>query len=740
MMTRNRLIVTVTLFTMVGMFLTSMLPSSVDAETTSAFGPTQYTRVAGKPQIFAEAFEHCGTAQCQIVVTNGNADGTGRVSSAAIIINGMEIVSPKDFNQRVGEIVRPVVLADQNQLMVKLASKKGSFLIVDVKCAASPVFLSAGGPGVSLMDSTLLSAIPIVNTGTAAALNVELSSISLSGGTLTSPALLPFNLGTIPAESSVVLNADFSNAFEPSGSYALTVEGTYNVGANTFCFELTSELTVPPAAPGSSDLVTIVVPEQFVTGAPYPPQTPSQGTGVNIPRWTVPTAPFVAGIPTLISTEPATINGAADVFFDANNGGINGTTIANTSTTTEPSGASNGGDVVFVTGNWFAAYSTDGGTTFTALNPTTVFPADAVGFCCDQVVQYVPSIDRFIWLLQGNGYRIATASPQAIIDSGGTAWTYWNLTPDIFGSCSSFDYPDLSVGNDFLYMSWDAGGGGCSSGFQVARARLTELRDGGTITIGFTNPADGPMAWGSHLMQDTLDEIFWAGHNNNSSMRVFSLHEDSNTYSWRDVGISSWANNSPISSTTPDGQNWVNFLFNPTTQNPGGGFPSNSVLGSTRVSNELWFAWSAGTDDNFPRPHVEMVRLDRDDNFNVIQQVQIWNNDYAFAYPALTTNLCTQEVGFSMEYGGNGNYENHVVGFWGDFIAYITTDSNVGTTRYGDYVTIRQTPVTEDNPGNLFDAFGYGLNTVPAPGTGMQVDVHHLRFGRSSTSCFTGPD
>lgn len=589
----------------------------------------------------------------------------------------------------------------------------------------------------SLMDPTLLSAVPIINTGTTDAENVVLSSITLNDGTLTSPTSLPFNLGTIPADSSVVLNADFADTFMPSGSYALTVEGTYKVGADTFCFELNSELTVPPAAPGDRLLITIDVIGQKNDDVPYPPQTPSQGTGVNIPRWTVPTAPFIDGIPTLTSTEPETINGAANVFFDANNGGINGTTIANTSTTTEPSGASNGGDVVFVTGNWFAAYSTDGGATFTALNPTTVFPADAVGFCCDQVVQYVPSIDRFIWLLQGNGYRIATASPQAIIDSGGTAWTYWNLTPDIFGSCSSFDYPDLSVGDDFLYMSWDAGGGGCSSGFQVARAKLTELEAGGTITIGFTNPADGPMAWGSHLMQDTLDEIFWAGHNNNSSMRVFSLHEDSNTYSWRDVEISSWANNSPITSTTPDGQNWVNFLFNPTTQNPGGGFPSNSVLGSTRVFNQLWFAWSAGTDDNFDRPHVEMVTLDKDD-FSVIQQVQIWNNDYAFAYPALTTNLCTQEVGFSMEYGGNGNYENHVVGFWGDFIAYITTNSDVGTTRYGDYVTIRQTPVTEDNPGNLFDAFGYGLNTVPPPGSGTQVDVHHLRFGRPS--CSTGPN
>jgi hypothetical protein len=89
-------------------------------------------------------------------------------------------------------------------------------------------------------------------------------------------------------------------------------------------------------------------------------------------------------------------------------------------------------------------------------------------------------------------------------------------------------------------------------------------------------------------------------------MRVFSLREDSNTYFWRDVGIASWANNAPLTSLSPDNQNWINFLFNPTTQNPGGGFPANAVLGTTRVGNQLWFAWSAGTDSNFPQPHIEI--------------------------------------------------------------------------------------------------------------------------------------
>ena len=183
-------------------------------------------------------------------------------------------------------------------------------------------------------------------------------------------------------------------------------------------------------------------------------------------------------------------------------------------------------------------------------------------------------------------------------------------------------------------------------------------------------------------------------------------------------------------SKTPDGQDWLAKNFN----GPGGNsFPRNGVIGATRSGNQLWFAWTAGTNNNFQQAHVEMVRFDRSSDFTKAEQVQIWNNDYAFAYPALATNACTGEVGLSFEYGGNNKYyENHVVGFWGDYTAYITTGSNVGTTRFGDYVTIRQAPGTEADPGNLFAAFGYGLNKV---GTSTNTDVHYVLFGRPASSC-----
>lgn len=648
--------------------------------------------------------------------------------------------------------------------MVTTRTRRGLFAVLTfavlllsclpVDAARHPqIAFTLTGPGVAIEDTdTLLVAARLNNTGEKTAFKVRVESIRLDHATRVAPTKLPLLVGDLSADQSATVEADFKSAkLIPGHQFRLVLQGSYRrKGQDTHDddgdddgdhdgdrhkkrkhrkenerqhFTVSSVVIVPPAAPGSAPVKTATVPSQHVTGAPFPSQPVKFDSDVNTSRWTVPTGTFVPGTPTLTGTgaQKAPIGDPNNVTFNLNDrlGVTSGSTNGTASTVAEPSGATGGG-VIFVAANWLAAYSTDGGTTFHQLDPTTIFPNDAVGFCCDQIVQYVPSIDRFIWLLQGNGVRIASASPADIKNFNGTAWTYWNLTTDVFGQPGiAFDYPDLSVGTNYLYMSWNAGVGcaACDWGHQVARTLLSQIQAGGSIGIDYTDPANGRMAWGAHLSQDTQEEIFWAGHNSNSSIRVFSLAEGSNTYFWRDIGISSWAN-SGLSSTTPDGQDWLNKLSD---------FPGTAVIGATRSGSQLWLGWSAGTDSNFQQPHVQLLTLDN--NFNVVQQVQIWNNSYAFAYPALATNACTGEIGLSLEYGGNGNYENHVVGFWGDFLVYITTNSNVGSTRFGDYVTIRQDPTPGLN-GAFFDAFGYGLDSVPPPAGGTQTDIRYVVFGR----------
>jgi hypothetical protein len=550
---------------------------------------------------------------------------------------------------------------------------------------------------------------------------------------------LPVSFKSIRQRGTVIVQLQFRSdkPLQAQQRFGLVMRGTYRLRLNPQRqrpFVVRGALRLPPRAPGESPLEVATAPALRVEGAQFKPVAPRfDDEHVNGSRWTVPTGPVRRGKPTRSTTRlrRARASQAGTVIFRANRGvGVNGSTIL------EPTGGVDAGGVVFAAGNWFAAYSTNGGTSFTQINPTTIFPNDAIGFCCDQIIQYVPSIDRFIWLLQGtNGYRLASASPATLASSGGTAWTYWNLPSTLFGqpSGTGLDYPDVSVGNNALYLSWDNGFGGCPTGcrtgLQVSRIGLSAIQTSSTITIDYTHPEHSAVAWGSHLVQDTGDEIFWAGHNSSSQMRVFSLREGSNTYFWRDIGVSTWANNA-LSSTTPDSQNWVA---------GSGGFPGNAVIGGTRSGNHVWFAWDAGTDGNFAQPHIEMVDLDRNNNFARTQQVQIWNRGFAFAYPSLATLPCTGEVAMSLETGGGGSrFENHAVGFWGDFLVYLTTGSTVGTTRFGDYVTIRNAPATRQDPGNLFAAFGYGLTTAPPPAAGTLTDMRYVLFGRPPASCKGG--
>ncbi len=427
-----------------------------------------------------------------------------------------------------------------------------------VRSDTDPAIFSLGPSGDYLeAGDKLVVATRLNNTSEKDAFRVEIDSIRLESAELLSPKAFPLAVGEIEPEKNVTVQADFNSSHLEQGKpYRLVVHGTYRPkrkepdhddgkqgNDERREFTVSDDITLPRVSPGSAQVKSSKIEPQTVTGGHYPHREPNFEEKENGSRWTVPTGPFVAGKPTPTGTAtqkaPRTPGDPPGVTFNANDGlGINGSTIA------EPSGAVGGG-VVFVTANFYAAYSKDGGATFTKLDPTTIFPNDNVGLCCDQIVQYVPSIDRFIWLLQGtdasavqqpNGQRIASASPAQIISSSGTSWTYWDLTPGVFGEPigTGFDYPDLSVGTNYLYMSWDVGWPGCpkgcSNGHLVARSPLSQIKAGGTIGLDYTTPSDSSSAWGAHLTQDTGNEIFWVGQQNNSSqslrfVKTFVNHE-----------------------------------------------------------------------------------------------------------------------------------------------------------------------------------------------------------------------
>ena len=119
------------------------------------------------------------------------------------------------------------------------------------------------------------------------------------------------------------------------------------------------------------------------------------------------------------------------------------------------------GSVVFVTSNWDAGVSTDGGQNFSFVNPYNTFPSLDGGFCCDQTAIYAASHDLFAWSLQyvksgslstsTGGWRTAFASSA---NAAAGNWCYYTWHPDNFGLSATglwMDYPDVAISNGFVY-------------------------------------------------------------------------------------------------------------------------------------------------------------------------------------------------------------------------------------------------------------------------------------------------
>jgi len=182
------------------LLLVGVLPGVGIAQMSPIFGPKQYTRSAGKPQSFTDTFLNCETAaQYNLVIINGNPDGSNRISSATIALNGTQLAGPSDFNQNVAQVTKPVTVAGSNTLQTTLASEPGSFLTVSLQCASnclnvqiiSPTSgndLSVSSTNVSGTVSSTADEVGVVVNGIPAAVqngNFVAPNVPLSLGTST---------------------------------------------------------------------------------------------------------------------------------------------------------------------------------------------------------------------------------------------------------------------------------------------------------------------------------------------------------------------------------------------------------------------------------------------------------------------------------------------------------------------------------------------------------------------------
>ena len=102
-----------------------------EASSVSRFGPKRYDRTTGKPNTCQDNFvlKQGATAPFTLTVTNGAPNGSNRVSSGTVTINGVVIIKQSDLNQQVGSLQRVISLNANNSIEVDLSSTPGTFFV-----------------------------------------------------------------------------------------------------------------------------------------------------------------------------------------------------------------------------------------------------------------------------------------------------------------------------------------------------------------------------------------------------------------------------------------------------------------------------------------------------------------------------------------------------------------------------------------------------------------------------------
>jgi hypothetical protein len=425
----------------------------------------------------------------------------------------------------------------------------------------------------------------------------------------------------------------------------------------------------------------------------------------------------------------------------------------------EQSVATNGAGLVLYTTNSQDGFSVNGGRSFFPLDPSTAFPSAAGGFCCDQVVTYVPSVDRFVWVLQywsGSGgtpdttqpdvIRVATATSASFLACRARCWSYYDWTPSELGAKApapgktvSLDRPHVAVSQNmlsltaaFLYYPENK-----AYGSVIWRFPLAQL--GNTIY-----PSVVPVQARS-LSAISGDPRFTPAQNNifnNSPSQYFANRSTTsrlNLVSWldRDPSPVFYEVDTPSIATKNNasaGPSGVDWAARYTAQD-------GHVVTGARTGRVVWFGWNAGRDVAKPgggvlhihdQPAVEFVGID----VATLQSVDYDSIEFdtaATVNPQISTNGAA-ELGVDFMFGGPTINPSYAVGFLrrdyaaADAVAGGATDTT-GLGTSGDYLGLMADP----GQLNCFVAGGSAIKFLPGTATtpaSLYLDPHYVVFGR----------
>ncbi|HYH46581.1 MAG TPA: hypothetical protein VEG34_12930 [Thermoanaerobaculia bacterium] len=398
-------------------------------------------------------------------------------------------------------------------------------------------------------------------------------------------------------------------------------------------------------------------------------------------------------------------------------------TGGSTATAAETDAAVRGSEVL-LTGNHFAAFSIDAGRTFQPISPAVFFTgSDGPAFCCDQAVEFAPSHDLMVWILQSElkgGSNVLRVAVSQGPDIRAKVWMVYDVTPRLVAPGVEGEYLDssnIAVSQRFLYVTTNlVSGAGDQKELRrqvVLRWPLDKLaRYEGFSFDTFTDEPLSPL----RAVQGAGDVMYWGATLADSTLRLYSWPESADTVRYADVEVEPWESRF-ARFPAPDGRNWL-------------GDVDTSVTAGWLASGVLGFAWTAGADARRPLPHVRIAQIDAGTS-RLVAEPHLWSDQLAYAYPAVAPSS-RGEVAISVSFGGGQIAPSHAVGrlkpggqdVLPRWILHTTRRGEQGPAdgSWGDSVSICPHP---KEPGTWV-ATGY---TLQDGGEGENAEILYVHFG-----------
>jgi RHS repeat-associated protein len=175
--------------------------------TFTVFGPRRFYRYTGAPVTETERFTlpAAAGAPYALYVENGAPDGTNRVSSARVWVNGVEVVSPTHLNQNVPGLVIPVVLrAGENTVAAEVASIPQAYITLRLSATdvTAPVIEVTAPPAGLVTRETSVNVAGLVRDETATRVTVNETEAARTGEAFS--ATVPL---TVEGENTLTISA-----------------------------------------------------------------------------------------------------------------------------------------------------------------------------------------------------------------------------------------------------------------------------------------------------------------------------------------------------------------------------------------------------------------------------------------------------------------------------------------------------------------------------------------------------